>query len=282
MIYSCLAAPVRFLLPIFALIIPLSRAEAASDSTEPISASAVLDPKESPQGEFLIGVHFKIQAGWHLYWRHAGDVGLPTQVRFTLPKGASAGELQWPIPVRFTQAGGLVGIGYEDEVVLFSKLKVPGDSANNEISLQARWVACSSKICVPGKKEFHFKVADLMSRSGLELMEFAKWAEEVPVGLDQTKADVLSHCSFDSSNPKLSRHEVVFDWKIPATPIDWFPQLDRTIKMTGFKIETLGSKTTVSFNLERFEQSPWSDLEAVVVIDSAGRRLGFTHPLNCK
>jgi thiol:disulfide interchange protein DsbD len=45
---------------------------------------------------FWVGVRLTMKEHWHTYWRNPGDSGEATQVRWTLPPGFSAGELQWP------------------------------------------------------------------------------------------------------------------------------------------------------------------------------------------
>jgi thiol:disulfide interchange protein DsbD len=252
----------------------------AEEAVNPIKAAVVLDPRESEVGEFLIGVHFKIEPGWHLYWRYAGDVGLPTQVRFNLPEGASVGELQWPTPVRFSQSGGLVGIGYEGETVLFARLRVPSSLSGEAISLQARWVACSSKVCVPNREEFTFKAADLLSRNGLQVMDLEPWFKRVPVQFSNTHGQATVSSSKDKSNPKLSKHEIVFDWKSQAEVLEWFPYLPRNLKLQNLKVETLGQKSVVTFDLERLDNEGIEKLAAEVIVDSAGSKQGYEQLIN--
>jgi hypothetical protein len=254
----------------------------AEEAVNPISAIVVLDPKEIAAGEFQIGINFKIEPGWHLYWRYPGDTGLPTDVKFNLPPGASASDLQWPTPIKFVQAGGLVGIGYEGEVVLFSNLKIPLDLSSQEASILARWVACSSKICVPGRKEFVFKVGDLISHSGLESRDLSVWQKRVPAELAPDIGVVGSNFNFDNSNPKKSSHEIVFEWKTPVETVEWFPYLSRNLKIQNLKIESLDSKSVVTFDLDRLDEQAAANLSAEVVISHKGARRGFAHQILLK
>jgi DsbC/DsbD-like thiol-disulfide interchange protein len=51
--------------------------------------------------EVWAGVRFRLDPGWHVYWRNPGDSGGPPRVRWTrLPPGWSAGEIEWPAPQR--------------------------------------------------------------------------------------------------------------------------------------------------------------------------------------
>jgi DsbC/DsbD-like thiol-disulfide interchange protein len=62
------------------------------------------------------------------------------------------GEIAWPAPKRF-DVGGLLNLGYDDDVLLPVPMKVsidavPGSTAH--ISVVAKWLVCHEE-CVPGK-----------------------------------------------------------------------------------------------------------------------------------
>ncbi len=57
------------------------------------------------------GLYFKLEPGWHVYWKNAGDSGEPPRMKWTLPDGVSAGPLQFPAPRRLP-LGPLMEIGY--------------------------------------------------------------------------------------------------------------------------------------------------------------------------
>ena len=252
----------------------------SEEVVNPIKANVVLDPKEGSDGEFLIGVQFKIEPGWHLYWRYAGDTGLPTQIKFTLPDGGIVEELQWPTPIKFTQSGGLVGIGYEGEVVLFSRLKIPVSLSTEIVSLQARWVACSSKVCVPSKEEFTFKAADILSHKGFQVMDFEPWVKRVPLAFGSGEGHMTATSSKENASPKISKHEIVFDWKNPTEVIEWFPYLPRNLKLQNLRVETRGLKSVLTFDVERLDSEPLTQLMAEVVISRDGERLGLEHSIS--
>ena len=41
--------------------------------------------------ELWIGIRFDLRDGWHTYWINPGDAGAPSEIKWTLPKGWSAG-----------------------------------------------------------------------------------------------------------------------------------------------------------------------------------------------
>lgn len=101
---------------------------------------------------FRVGVHLALEKGWHVYWKNSGDSGLPTEVAFQLPDGYSVGELQWPAPGRYAEAGGLTAYGYSDEVMLYATVTPPSAIAEEPVPVSATvdWLVCA-KNCVPGK-----------------------------------------------------------------------------------------------------------------------------------
>ena len=109
----------------------------------------------------LIGVKFEIEPGWHLYWANSGESGQPTSVSWTLPEGWKAGDLNWPIPVKFIERGNIITYGYKDSVLLFSPVfNPPVEQANGstiEIRASVSWLVCK-EICVPGQRELTAKI----------------------------------------------------------------------------------------------------------------------------
>jgi len=104
-----------------------------------------------PGGAFWLAVEAKMDKGWHIYWRNVGDTGLETSVEWLLPKGFSAGELQWPYPERMVEDP-LVVYGYHGTKYFLAKIQVPPDiKAGSTVKIQAKlsWLVCA-EVCVPG------------------------------------------------------------------------------------------------------------------------------------
>jgi thiol:disulfide interchange protein len=99
------------------------------------------------------GLYFKLQPGWHVYWRNAGDAGEPPAIAWTLPKGITAGPLQFPAPTRLP-VGPLMDYGYENQVLFPFRLNVASSAKTGPAVLHAHvnWLVCSS-VCIPGKAD---------------------------------------------------------------------------------------------------------------------------------
>ena len=99
------------------------------------------------------GLHFKLDTGWHIYWKNAGDAGEPPHIKWTLPAGLTATDLEFPAPKRLP-LDMLMDFGYEDEVVFPFTLKAAANAPLGPATLHAKvdWIVCQSS-CIPGKAE---------------------------------------------------------------------------------------------------------------------------------
>jgi thiol:disulfide interchange protein DsbD len=99
------------------------------------------------------GLYFKLEPGWHIYWKNPGDAGEPPHIKWTLPEGITAGPMKFPAPKRLP-LGPLMDYGYEDEVLFPFWIEAAKTVANGPVVLHAKvdWLVCQSS-CVPGKAE---------------------------------------------------------------------------------------------------------------------------------
>ncbi|MBI3881535.1 MAG: thioredoxin family protein [Verrucomicrobia bacterium] len=133
------------------LLLALATPALAANKTSVRLLLAVESAK--PGDTVLAGIHLKMEPKWHTYWRNSGDSGMPTTVKWTLPKGITAGEIEWPLPEKFVVADQTT-YAYHDEVVLVVPLKIPPDAPTGLMELHARvaWLECEVQ-CVQGKTE---------------------------------------------------------------------------------------------------------------------------------
>ncbi len=101
-----------------------------------------------------VGIYFKLEPGWHIYWKNPGDAGEPPHIQWMLPKGITAGPMQFPAPKRLP-LGPLMDYGYENEVLFPLKLHVADGVKAGSVALHAKvdWLVCRER-CIPGKAEF--------------------------------------------------------------------------------------------------------------------------------
>ena len=106
----------------------------------------------TPGGQLLLGVHFMLEPGWHIYWINPGDSGQPPSFQWQLPSGFTVGDVEWPRPERLQSSSQIVDYGYHDDVLLMVPVKasqsiVLGGQALG-FSVDAKWLICR-EICLP-------------------------------------------------------------------------------------------------------------------------------------
>ena len=100
---------------------------------------------------FEIAWRIRRQSGWHTYWLHPGDVGIPPSITWELPEGVTTTPLIFPAPKR-VMMGEVGAHGHHGETLFLSKISfsdsfTPGD--NLTIRGKAAWLTCS-QTCLPG------------------------------------------------------------------------------------------------------------------------------------
>jgi len=145
----------RLLLPL-ALLLPTGAQASATVETPNVRAELLAYAPEgvAPGKPVWLGLQLQHQPHWHTYWKNPGDSGLPTTLAWTLPAGASAGEIDWPAP-RPLPFGPLVNYGYEGTVLLpvpLTLAEAPTDGGL-PVKLQADWLVCKEE-CIPESGEF--------------------------------------------------------------------------------------------------------------------------------
>ncbi len=139
---AVLAAMLAFATP------ALAQASAKSEHAE---ATLLLERSAATSGDTFLGaLQLKLADGWHVYWRNAGDSGLPPSAAWTNSPTATAGEFRFPTPEAIPLAT-LMNYGYEKEVTLPFEVKVATDTkVGDQLSIGGRfeYLICAD-ICVP-------------------------------------------------------------------------------------------------------------------------------------
>src|SRR5713101_351754 len=99
----------RFMLVL--ILLPTARASAASIPHGTVDLVAE-NQWIAPGRQAYFGLNFHLEKVWHIYWVNPGDSGQPPRVVWHLPKGLSAGEIEWPAPRRLGTST-IVDFGYD-------------------------------------------------------------------------------------------------------------------------------------------------------------------------
>jgi thiol:disulfide interchange protein/DsbC/DsbD-like thiol-disulfide interchange protein len=118
-----------------------------------VAASLVSeDASIQPGRPFTVALHMVHDPHWHSYWVNPGT-GLPTTLKWKLPDGWKAGDIEWPAPTLIKDTrGNIVGNGYEGDLLLPVTLTPPADlkpGTTVDLPVAADWLMCQD-VCVPG------------------------------------------------------------------------------------------------------------------------------------
>lgn len=189
-----------FALPVFAFallaLVYAPQLRAAARPTHVKASLVAADTSVQPGRPLTVALRLVHDEHWHTYWLNPGT-GIPTSLKWTLPSGWTAGEIQWPAPIVLKDKGGnVVGNGYEGELFLPVTLTPPANLAPGttiELKAAADWLMCE-EVCIPGS---------------------ANVALTLPVSADAPKADATSGEKIRATIAGLPRADAA--WKVTAT-----------------------------------------------------------------
>ncbi len=277
---------------LFAAGLALSPAALAGQpGAEPKAQVALLVPKTTVQpGETLqVGVRFTMAPEWHIYWKNPGDSGQAPSFRWSLPGGGasrmmrgsewSATDPQFPVPVRWVDAGGLVGYGYTGAVVFPAEVTVPASATPGqtvELGIYTQYLVCRD-VC--------------LSETGQATVELTVGA----AGLDEDDDDEAARAI------EAARQQLPQEQRGSGGSVKIAPQEDGSILVTatlpagaknpqffpnppeGLLVENVSMKVEGSTLHVRLSARPYagatveaSDFEAVIGYDTNQGRRGMT------
>jgi thiol:disulfide interchange protein len=168
----------RFFRSIFAIASLLTAASYAFAATSSADLPHVHVQLISPDAQFhpgsnSAGLYFKLESGWHVYWKNPGDAGEPPHIKWTLPQGMTAGPIEYPIPKRLP-LGPLMDFGYEDEVLFPFQVNVASGSGPAVLHAKVDWLVCRGS-CIPEKTELEI-TRSISAGSALVQPDQSIWA----------------------------------------------------------------------------------------------------------
>lgn len=139
---------VKFWIAAFLALVSLPAAAQQTTPAPIVKTELLLDAATLEKGGTAwAAVRFTIPDTWHIYWQNPGDSGIPTTMKWSLPEGVRAGEIQWPAPER-QPMGDLVNYGYSKQVTLPVPLAIEAEGVAGEVTVKADWLVCHD-ICIP-------------------------------------------------------------------------------------------------------------------------------------
>ena len=186
------ASTIPFLKALFLLLaLAFALPSAAQPQIQPqgrsnhIAAELIAEGPAIPGETVTLAIRFTPEPGWHGYWSNPGDAGYGMELDWDLPEGWSAGEPEYPVPQRLLIAD-LMNHVYEADYAVLVPLTVPPQAAVQNIApiqLDAQWLACTDKICVPEQGRLTLRLAT--SGTTIRDPRFDQWRAAIPAMLDQ-------------------------------------------------------------------------------------------------
>lgn len=133
-----------------------------------------------------VAIRFTIDEKWHIYWQNSGDSGQPPRVEWSLPDGFVASDIQFPVPKRYVEAGGIATNILEGTPALLLTLTVPASlpATKAKLAAKVKYLVCE-KIC---------------------LQESADVAVELPVRASAGDVKPANEAVFETARKKLPKN----------------------------------------------------------------------------
>ena len=99
------------------------------------------------------GLSFEMDDEWHIYWKNAGDAGIPPRAYWddqTTVDTEAIGEIDWPLPELLPVVEGeIMDYGYSGEIVLPFPVEIPeGETGPVRLGGTIDYLICKD-ICIP-------------------------------------------------------------------------------------------------------------------------------------
>jgi thiol:disulfide interchange protein len=257
----------RYFAGAFLFLLVIAVAKPISGQTyegrELVKAQLIADTDAiAPGNAFTVGLLLRMAPHWHTYWKFSGDAGLPSEIKWTLPPGWKAGEIQWPIPLKLKDPGDIETYGYENEVLLMQEITPPASFADSSVKLsaEASWLVCE-KLCIPGnaKLQIELPIADKNASGNEEL--FSRYRRSLPQNWPESKVASASWTRSGSEMQLTVESDALTNY--PVT--EFFPLPDGNLVVGHPQVER-GAAGKITFRVPIETQDPkLSSLNGIVV-----------------
>jgi DsbC/DsbD-like thiol-disulfide interchange protein len=202
-----------------------------------------------PGKPFWLGVRLTIDDGWHVYWKNAGDAGLPTRIKLKLPDGFTAGPIQFPAPHRFVQPGNIVIFGYEGTVMLLAKITPPATlpaDFQGQFVADVSWLVCSQEICLPGKASLNQTLSLASSPQPNNQELFQDWVGQLPVDPAQNPEIAGVNLTTWRWNGKTCTISISWSHAAPASA-EFIPDAEDDFTISPVDVKSSQNTTVITF-----------------------------------
>jgi thiol:disulfide interchange protein DsbD len=225
----------------------------------------------------LAGVDLKMESGWHTYWKNPGAAGQATEIKWQLPPGVTAGEIQWPLPKKLPPAE-VTTYGYDDEVMLLVPLTLASNLPAGPIDLKANvsWLECK-EVCIPASQDVEVKLnIGGETKNSADATKIEDWKGKVPL----TNTNGFSVKAWWEKSSTNDLRPLVFEFGPTVLIVtftydepDFFPEAN-----DKFEVESATEKLD-SWDLRKLVKKysgDWpKEISGVFTIERSGKKIAF-------
>lgn len=235
-----------WMIAMLAALLAAPQANAQAVTTPRTEATLITDVASVSAGKpFWAVLHIKLAEGWHTYWKYPGDSGTIPGLKWTLPSGFKAGEIDYLPPERL-RTGPLMDYGYNQDAYYPVQITAPtllNENATVIVAAKAQWLVCKD-ICVPEKAELSVMLPVTPGGGNAPLGPDATLIESL---LKTRPTDVEAAVTY-----KVMKEKIAFELPLPqamagTTDIQFFPETDGFVKnIAEQKIQINGDKLDIT------------------------------------
>lgn len=207
----------------------------------------------APGDTVTIGLRFKIDPKWHIYWLNPGDSGMATTFQLTGPEGCDVGPVQWPTPQKFFD-GTFTTYGYEKEVLLMRTVRIPKTAKPGTTLLfntKAEWLVCDKEACIAGDAQLTTTVTIDTKTKPANKDVFDAALKQLPASGNEAPAEFTFVLAPNAARPAGDATLIHFNlaWTKKVTNVDWYPAATQQMLVEDLKVETKGQVTKIAYKL---------------------------------
>ncbi|QGR02970.1 hypothetical protein EDL79_01405 [Ehrlichia ruminantium] len=152
----------------------------SAEVSDPVKIKLIVGSLDMKSKTMNIGVEFRIQRGWHIYYKSPGDLGLPTV--FQWQEGTFKDvQIHWPQPLQHTDTTNnniFHSNVYKDNVMFPMSFVLKDNQQNNKelnTTLRIKYAVCKD-VCIPKENVIilHRFLQDYINTQHLQLINFWK------------------------------------------------------------------------------------------------------------
>jgi thiol:disulfide interchange protein len=221
-----------------------------------------------PGDTIWAGVDLKMEPGWHTYWKNPGAAGMATDIKWQLPPGVTAGEIQWPLPEKLPPAE-VTTYGYEDEVMLIVPLTFETNFPTGPIDLKANvsWLECK-EVCIPANVDVHATLnigSETKISADAALIEL--WTNKVP----KLTSDLTALAYWYDPTNDNPRSLIIQTKSLKSGTADFFPDASEAFEIqpeTKITFDEYSDSTIISKMVKKFSGDWPKEISGVLLFSN--------------